>query len=266
MKKIYTLILFAIISIFGYSQGYEFGIVHNSNYNFSIVAIPDFTSSGNTDISDIGFALMLPTGNNDIITVSQFNTRTWSVTEVPASTLSSFGLGDGTRDAFVFNLPPGQTLLSHTTSEQIELVNFDVSNSPTSGFLEILSNTDSIAMGLGGTVDSFYNSNIDNTVTQDYFLGLVSGQENFSFATLSIEDNTYVDLEELTIHPNPSTSYFNVITDLDIDLVELFDLTGKMVLSIKNTRTIDIEDLASGVYLSKIYYNNTYTSRKIIKE
>ena len=73
-------------------------------------------------------------------------------------------------------------------------------------------------------------------------------------------------LEELTIHPNPSTSYFNVITDLDIDLVELFDLTGKMVLSVKNTRTIDIEDLASGVYLSKIYYNNTYTSRKIIKE
>lgn len=266
MKKIYTLILFALISIYGYSQGYEFGIVHNSNYNFSIVANPDFTSSGNTDISDIGFTLMLPAGNNDIVSVSQFNTRTWSVTEVPASTLSSFGLGDGTRDAFVFNLPPGQTLLSHTDSEQIELVNFDISNSPTSGFLEILSNTDSIAMGLGGTVDSFFNSNIDNTVTQDYFLGLISGQETYPFATLSIEDNFHLDLEEISVHPNPSTSYFEIITDLDIDLVELFDLTGKMVLSVKNDKRIEVGDLASGVYLSKVYFKNTFISRKIIKE
>jgi hypothetical protein len=266
MKKIYKAILITFFSINIYSQGYEFGIIHNSNFNFSIVAIPDFTSSGNTDISDIGFALMLPTGNSDIIGVSQFFTRTWSVTEVPASTLSTLGLGDGTRDAFVFNLPPGQTILSHTNGEQIELVNFDISNNPQSGYLEILSNNDSIAIGLGSTVDSFYNSNIDNTITEDYFLGLVSGQENFPFATLSINDAINEDTQEITIYPNPTTSYFNIISDLEIDLVELFDLTGKMVLSSKDTTKIDITDLANGVYLSKIYYKNTYTSLKIIKE
>lgn len=267
MKKIYNLILFTLISICSYAQGYEFGIVHNSDFNFSIVAIPNFTSSGNTDISDIGFTLMLPTGNNDIISINQFYARTWNVTEVDASTLNSLSLGDGTKDAFVFNLPPGQTILSHTDGDQIELVNFEVSNSPNSGFLEILSNADSIAIGLGGAGDSFFNSNIDNTITQDYFLGLITGQETFPFAALSIDDNIDItELEEISLYPNPTTSYFEIKTDYDIELVELFDLTGKMILSVKNKKKIDILNITSGVYLVKIYFNNTYVSSKIIKE
>ncbi len=74
MKQFYTLFFALLMTYPCFSQGYEFGIVSNSDYNFSIVAIPDFDGT-NTDISDIGFALMLPTGNTDIINIEQFNGR-----------------------------------------------------------------------------------------------------------------------------------------------------------------------------------------------
>ena len=63
-----------LLTFSGFSQGYQFGIVHNSDYNFSIVAVPDFDAT-NTDVSDIGFALMLPAGDADIINTVDFNGR-----------------------------------------------------------------------------------------------------------------------------------------------------------------------------------------------
>ena len=49
----------------------SFGIVNTSGYNFKIVAIPDFDSTGNTDVSNIGFTLMLPAGAADAMNIIQ---------------------------------------------------------------------------------------------------------------------------------------------------------------------------------------------------
>ena len=264
MKTFYILFFAFLFTISGFSQGYEFGIVHNSDYNFSIVAVPDFDGT-NTDISDIGFALMLPTGDADIINISQFNSRNWSATQVTASQLTDFGLGDGTRDAFVMNLPPGQTILSHTTNTPFVLVTFDVSNMPTSGLLEFLTNTDPIALGLGNAADSFYNSNIDETTTQNYFNGLVFGQENFMLETLSLDD---IELENYTISvfPNPTIKMLNVSTNLEVIQLMLYDILGKQVLSTKNTNSITVDHLSAGNYIIKIETNRGYITKKVIVE
>lgn len=264
MKNLYTILLALTITFTGFSQGYEFGIVHNSDYNFSIVAVPDFDAT-NTDISDIGFALMLPAGDTDIINESQFNGRNWSTNQVTASQLTGAGLGDGTRDAFVMNLPPGQTILSHTTNTPFILLTFDVSNMPTTGLMELLSNTDPIAMGLGGAVDSFYNSNIDATTTQNYFNGLVSGQENFMLETLGLDD---IELESYTmsVYPNPAIDMLNVNTNLDVIQLTLYDILGKQVLTVKDTKSITVNHLTAGNYLLKIKTTKGYITKKVIIE
>ncbi|WP_296386490.1 T9SS type A sorting domain-containing protein [Winogradskyella sp.] len=263
MKHFYTLIsLFIIISL--NAQNYELAIVSNGNYNFSIVAIPDFDSSGNTDISDIGFALMVPTGNTDVANLSQFNGRTISSTEVTATVLSANGLGDGTRDGFLINLPPGQTLLSHTSGQQIVILSFDITNMPTTGQLEILTNTDPIAIGLGGSLNSFYNANIDSTTTQDYFGGIVSGQGNFMFDVLGIEDETLSNVD-LYLYPNPTQDFAYIKTSAVIKTIEIYDITGKLVRDVK-TKKLVVSDLNSGVYLLKIYTENTTIVRRLIKE
>ncbi|MFC0605357.1 T9SS type A sorting domain-containing protein [Winogradskyella pulchriflava] len=263
MKRFYfTLItLFTLTCALG--QSYEFALVHNGGYNFSVVAIPDFDSVGDTDISDIGFALMLPAGNADVANLAQFNGRVLSSTQVDAATLSANGLGDGTRDSFLINLPPGQTILAHTSGQLIVVTSFDITNMPTSGQLEILANSDPIAQGLGGAFDSFYNSNIDNTSTQDYFGGIAAGQGSFMFGTLGIDDE--VPTLEFSIHPNPAKNKITVNTDLVLDKVELYDITGKLI-NTYNTKTLDVSEYNSGVYLLKVFTGTKTTIKRFVKE
>jgi len=264
MKNLYLFIFAFSFTIVCFSQGYQFGIVHNSNYNFSIVAVPDFDAT-NTDISDIGFALMLPAGDADIINISQFNGRNWTLNQVTASQLTGVGLGDGTRDAFVMNMPPGQTILSHTQDTPFVLMNFDVTNMPSTGLIAFLTNTDPIAIGLGGAVDSFYNSNIDSTTTQNYFNGLVPGQEDFMFETLGLND---VELQNHTIsvHPNPAIEILSVTSNLDVDEMKLYTILGKLVISAKDTKSITVDHLSAGSYILKIGTNKGYITKKVIIE
>ena len=263
MKRFYFTLITLFTLTFALGQSYEFAIVHNGGYNFSVVAIPDFDSAGDTDISDIGFALMLPAGNADVANLTQFNGRTLSSTQVDAATLSANGLGDGTRDSFLINLPPGQTILAHTSGQQIVITSFDITNTPTSGQLEILANSDPIAQGLGGAFDSFYNSNIDNTSTQDYFGGLVPGQDSFMFSTLGIDDEA--STLGLSIYPNPTKNKITISPNLVLDKVELYDITGKLI-NTYNTKTLNVSDYNSGVYLLKIFTGNKTTTKRFVKE
>ncbi|WP_299271862.1 T9SS type A sorting domain-containing protein [uncultured Psychroserpens sp.] len=263
MKKIYLFTGFLLITTFCFSQGYEFGIIHNGGYSFSIVATPDFDAS-DTDVSDLGLTIMLPAGNTDITNLSMFNGRTWTATEVTAEQLNSFGLGDGSRDGFVLNLPPGQSIISHTVGEQITLVMFEVSNTPTSGEIRILSNSDDIALGLSGTLDSFYNANIDGTLTQNYFTALSDGLENFVFSTLSLDDANLTE-QAIIVYPNPAKDYIRIVTSHVINAIELYNVFGKQVLTDnQNTTTLDIRRFQSGIYFLKICTDKGEYLKKVI--
>ena len=264
MKQFYTFILATLVTLTTYSQGYQFGIISNGDYNFSVIATPDFDVTG-SDISDIGFALMLPAGDTDVTNITDFNGRVWSSTQVTEAQFTGAGLNSNGRDGFAMNLPPGQTMLSHTAGTPFVLVSFDISNMPMSGDIEILTNSDPIAIGLGGAVDSFYNSNIDNTSTQDYFNGLISGQESFSFETLSTSE---IELEEinLSVYPNPSIDMIHVSTNLDVKQLTLYDILGKQVLEVKDTKSFTVSQLNAGNYILKIVTNKGSLSKKVIIE
>lgn len=266
MKNYYTLACLLLLSLTSLAQGYEFGIVHLTGANFKIVAIPDFDSSGNTDISDIGFALVLPACSNDIVNeVGLLGGRTWGLNQIPADFLTGLELGDGTKDVFVLNLPGGQTILSHTNGQQIDLVSFEVSDSPVTGEMYFLLNSDPIASGSGGALNSFYNSNIDNTSTQNYFSGLAAGMESFSFLLLGVDDASFIN-QAIEIYPNPSSNFVNINSTLELSKIEIYSLLGSMVLETKNTDQIDVSALHTGMYLLKLYTEKGTGVKKIIIE
>ncbi|MCB0447636.1 MAG: T9SS type A sorting domain-containing protein [Gelidibacter sp.] len=268
MKHFYALISLFLTTLMSFSQGYQFGLVYNSGNNFSVIAVPDFNAT-NTDISDIGFALMLPAGNADVTNVSAFNGRAWTVTQVTATQLTSFGLDDGTRDAFALNLPPGQTILSHTSGQQIVIVSFEISNMPTTGQLQLLANTDPIAIGLGGAINSFYNSNIDNTTTQDYFSGFVSGMQGISFSTLGMNEvNLYDNL--FKIYPNPVINHLTIESPYvgNFDLYVINQLGQEVMKQNQNDplTSLDVSNLSKGLYFLNISSENgSYQTIKFIK-
>jgi hypothetical protein len=267
MKRTYTFIILLLIAFTGFAQNYEFGIVQNTAFNFSVVAIPNIASTVTTDVSDIGFTLLLPAGTADVINGTPFNGRTWTTNEVTAAQLTGLDLGDGARDAFVMNLSPNATPIVHTAGQQFVLISFDVSNAPSSGLLEILSNTDPIAVGLGGAADSFYNVNLDGpggaAGTTNQFTGLASGIENFSFDTLAIETQLLDDLE-FTVYPNPTQDYFSVKgATSKIELLEIFTINGQKVMALKaGFENVNINRLNAAIYFIKV---STHTSQKVVR-
>lgn len=76
----------------------------------------------------------------------------------------------------------------------------------------------------------------------------------------TVDDGVEVGAEEvsLTIYPNPSTDYVNIVSSASIDNVVLYDITGRQLRRVDcpkdGTRrgTIDIGSLALGVYMMEV--------------
>ena len=67
------------------------------------------------------------------------------------------------------------------------------------------------------------------------------------------------------MYPNPSDGYINF--NKSIDSVEIFDITGKKVLSFENIIThqqLDINKLETGYYIIKIFNDNNVENKKLI--
>lgn len=266
MKQIYNLLALLLFCSLGYSQNYDLGIVHMGNYDFKVVVIPDFNSAGNTDVSDVGFTLMLPAGMDNVIGWNAaLPGRVFNVTEFDAAFLTGLGLGDGTKDAFQFNMPPGQSLFPHTSGQMIDLVTYSIDNMPISGEMSFLPNNDPIAMGAGGTLDSFYNANIDMTTTQDYFNGYAPGMESFNFSTLSIEDLSE-EINSLMVFPNPTQGILEIRGTIQLDKIDLYDLSGRLISNYEPVSgQIDLSNLPSGLYILKLQSGDSSVLKRIVK-
>lgn len=274
MKNLYTLLLLIWFSILGQAQNYQYGIVHVSGNIFKVVAIPDFNSadsnmdSGIVDVSDIGFTLMLPADLSEIQNVTSLLAgRTWNLNSYDAAFLTGQGLGDGTKDAFLLTMNPGQSIFSHVANAQIELVSFDVVNPPTTGELYFLENSDPIAQGAGNVLDSFFNVDIDGVGngagTLDYYGGNDPVLDSFDFQTLKVEE---VNPIMINIYPNPASEYIYISTSHTIQYVKIFDILGKEVVYLTNNNTINVSKLKTGIYILKVMTDNGSITKKIIIE
>ena len=93
----------------------------------------------------------------------------------------------------------------------------------------------------------------------------VTGEYNFE-DVLSVNDNNLV---KLTVHPNPATSSWNLsVADNQIDEIQLFDITGKLIISLQPKSTqvsIDGNGLTSGIYFAKVNANNAFQTIKLVR-
>jgi len=87
---------------------------------------------------------------------------------------------------------------------------------------------------------------------------------NQASTTLS---NTIFNEIDLILYPNPSLDYITI--NKDVDLIEIYDVTGKILLSfddiIKNQQ-LEINQLQTGYYIVKFYDDEYVGSRKLIKK
>jgi hypothetical protein len=69
------------------------------------------------------------------------------------------------------------------------------------------------------------------------------------------------------LSPNPSDGVINLIIEQGIDEfeIQIYNLVGEQVFSIKNSKTIHVHDLSAGQYFLRISRNGKIETHKVIK-
>ncbi|WP_353780277.1 T9SS type A sorting domain-containing protein, partial [Winogradskyella sp. 3972H.M.0a.05] len=213
-----------------------------SPYEFTFVATPDFDNA-DPNMADMQLTVAITAGNS-----IQSNSFTelfgtgWQVnTALTGSILqNNFGIGDGSRDLWIFSLPvPSSELTTvHTTGVGIPVLSFIVDNMPTSGEIAILENNDPIAVALAGVgfvVDNVINADLgDGNGTQDYYGNTDPVNNSFIFSSLTIGEVTQ-NILELSLYPNPARDVVAIRGDINqLDSIEIYSLNGQLVKTVTN--------------------------------
>lgn len=71
--------------------------------------------------------------------------------------------------------------------------------------------------------------------------------------------------EEISISPNPASGLVSV-SGVNADKIELFSMSGELMLRVKSTNQFDVSQVASGIYIVKVTAeNDIYTSKLSVK-
>ena len=71
------------------------------------------------------------------------------------------------------------------------------------------------------------------------------------------------------MYPNPTSSRLNISAQSTIESAAIYNLLGKEVMNLeinKNSESIDVSNLASGMYLIKYSIDNAIGTAKFIKQ
>ena len=127
-----------------------------------------------------------------------------------------------------------------------------------------------------GSLNGLYNCGYEHLLLvggRDYVLcaykngDLYYDNPNYDFCYLTNTED--FDIAEIQIYPNPATSILNIVSEENIESVEILNISGQVV-SFKtvsnNIAKVDISALSSGVYFAKIYFLDNVLVRKFVVE
>ena len=83
-------------------------------------------------------------------------------------------------------------------------------------------------------------------------------------SSIALSQNEY-ETDDVYFYPNPAERYIYI--NKDVDLIEIYDITGKIVVTFENTvknRPINIDYLETGLYLVKISNDNLLSTKTLI--
>ncbi len=83
--------------------------------------------------------------------------------------------------------------------------------------------------------------------------------------------NSSFTANRITLFPNPTFNALNLISNVEIQHIEIYNTFGKLVLnekfsSVQNAAQIDVDNLDAGLYFIVVYANETKQVKKFIKQ
>lgn len=113
------------------------------------------------------------------------------------------------------------------------------------------------------------NSDPTNWQNSSTYFGSYNGYDIYATpgapnSVLGIDDS--ILKETITIYPNPVKDILTIDSKVQLEKVEFYSILGKKVKEIETGfNAISTHDLTSGIYIVKIYSNNSFLIKKILK-
>ena len=267
LKLIVTLLLTFIVPRLHFAQNYDFTLLRNSDFNFTIAAVSLFDSGSYAPVtSGYGFVLILPQGVTftvDQVLPSGTDER---VEFVPGTSVSTIDPSMADKDIFSITTEnDGASINPHANAEQIPLVTITVNGNPFAGEIRLLDNNSILATGLPGVFDAYFFVDVnDSSLFPNEYNGL-TGTEVHSFQALSLDDSV-VSEDAIVLHPNPFSDTLYIESSLEIEGIELFDVKGKLVFEGKATRELSLGHLQQGIYMLTVETVEGKETIKVVKD
>ena len=249
---------------------YRFTLLQNSDYNYSVAAIPNFAGnvSNPPNLESFGFTIMLQDGATVAnIVLAYLNLD--SATVIPAANLDAFDPGYD-RSATLIASSSGDTdLPAHNFGDTIVLVTFDVLGSPTTGEISILDNNSALATNpnAGGALNSYFSADPTGGFAPSDVYDGQTGTTTYSFATLTT-DEFYENKQGILIFPNPTKDLLNIDTK-SRSTYQLIDMLGKTVTTghlDQGTNELRLGTYKAGVYFLRLTDTKGSMTKKIVIE
>lgn len=117
----------------------------------------------------------------------------------------------------------------------------------------------------GGSMIAGQPYAVINDTSGAWSLGTLDGTYTFEgLCSLSVDE---FSLDAISIYPNPTTEKVTIDANpsIQINNIELYDITGKLVLKKENSSSVSLSELHSGIYMMRIKTDNGLVTRKIVK-
>ncbi|WP_046758425.1 T9SS type A sorting domain-containing protein [Kordia jejudonensis] len=274
MKKTINILIVSIICLLANQlraqDGYTYTLMHNGGYSFTIQAVPNASANNfATSVQSYGFTIIVPDG----VTID-----TGSATSLGSAASATFFDGNNvaqpTIDGYLVTETLGSpaTLAAPSAATNSNMYTFTVNGSPTSGNIYILENNSALANTVTPLKSFMQADMIDNGMAEftnvvDPNAAAVTAPSTFNLATLSVEEEN--ELLGVSLYPNPSNGIVNIQLPAGLEdlKIEMFDNAGKQInMELSSENTIDVSNIASGLYLVSIISNDIKTTKKLIVE
>ena len=249
-------------------DGYTYTLVDNGAYSYTISAVPNASASNfATSVQSYGFTIIVPDGVTATITSSlgsSAGATFFNGTDVAQPTIDGYLITETLGSPASLPAPSGGT--------NTAIVTIQVNGSPTSGIMSILENNSALANAVTPLKSFMQADMIDDAMAMftnvvDPNASAVTSPSTFDFATLSVEEENI--LSGLSLYPNPAKDIvkFEIPAGLEDIKIEVFDNAGKKInMELSQDNTIDVSNIASGLYLVSIISNDIKTTKKLIVE
>ena len=262
------LFLFTILTlgIEAKSQQYQFTLIQNSVYNYTLAVVTNVKTSkkvGNPKLDQYGGSILLP--NNAFIDEKTIIFHYGN----EKGLIESISLDEAMKDSHVTLLSIASGIHkfpAHRKGEIIPLITFDVLGAPKDGSILLLNNNHPLALQANYAFDSFFVIDVQGGEKPiNAYLGQIAKTE-YSFNKGAAED--LISSKDLILYPNPTSAVVQFKGSVDrLFKIELYSIKGQKLLTIGEELTqLDISAFEKGVYFIRFYFDgNNEVMKKLIK-